>query len=336
MVTKNKKESGIILLLVKLAVILALGFLTQFFIQEAYDVGSFVAILAAVVFMISAFYCWSKGFFNFILFSLIAISFFISLEISFELGFYLNFAISFVSAGLFSYIYRNVIKKENYDWLLLFGFAIVWVILGFNVLDRRDWILENVLNVPAVILVVFIARKLRFSKTSYVLMYLYMFMNVIGSHYTYAEVPFGYWLSNFFDMSRNHYDRIIHFCFGFLLGYPFREFFMRVGRYKGAWALFAPIMFVLGTSCVYELLEWWIAVIFGGDLGIAYLGSQGDVWDAQKDMFMAGIGSVIAMFITGVVILSYKGKAYLKDLGDSFRISKGQLGEVALAKIQRK
>lgn len=324
------------LLVVKLAVLLAFGFLIQFFIQESYNIGTLIAILTAAVFIISAFYCWSKGLFNFILFSLIAVSFFISLEISFNFGFYFNFGISFASAALFSYAYRNLMQKENYDWLLLFGFVIVWAILGFNVLDRTDWILENVLNVPFIMLVAVAARWFRLSKTSYVLIYLYMFMNVIGSHYTYSEVPFGYWLSGFFSLSRNHYDRMIHFSFGFLLGYPIREVYMRVGRYKGVWALFAPIMFVLGMSSVYELLEWWIAVFFGGDLGIAYLGSQGDVWDAQKDMFLAGVGSVITMLVTAVVILSYKGRAYLKDLRDSFRISKGQLGEIALEKMQRK
>jgi len=333
---ERKEKRGILGTALKFSILLIMGFLIQFFVRETYDVGVIVALLPALVYCFAGFHYWRKGFFHFILFSLISISFFISLKISFDLGFYLNSVISFVSGVLFSLAYGRLFTKEDYDWLLLFGFGMVWTILAFNVFDRRDWILENALNVPFVILVLFVARWFRFSKTSYVVMFLYMFMNVIGSHYTYSLVPFGIWLSNFFHLERNHYDRIIHFCYGLLLAYPVRETFMRVGNYKGFWALFAPIMFVLGTSAIYELMEWGIVEIFMADLSVAYLGTQGDIWDAQKDMFLAGIGSVIAMFVTATVIVAFKGKFYWKEIKESFKVNKTPLGEVAITEMSAK
>ena len=167
--------------------------------------------------------------------------------------------------------------------------------------------MENVLNIPFVILLIIISRWFKFSKLSYTLIFIFMFLNIVGSHYTYAEVPFGFWLQNFFNLNRNHYDRIVHFSFGLLFAYPVREIFIRIGKAKGFWALWTPIELVLGLSAIYEILEWWIAVVFGGDMGIAYLGTQGDIWDAQWDMFLAGLGSIIAILIVLLVLLYLLG-----------------------------
>ena len=132
-------------------------------------------------------------------------------------------------------------------------------------------------------------------------------------------------------MTRNHYDRIVHFSFGFLLAYPIRELTIRISDAKGFWSFWFPVEFVLAFSAVYELLEWLIAVMFGGDLGIAYLGTQGDVWDAQKDMFVAGLGSVIAMLVIFVILWYFRRADFWRDLMDSFRVKqKKALGEEAL------
>lgn len=333
---KMKKEKTSIFAYWNIPILLILGYLIQFFIMESYNINALVSIIAALTFVFFGYYFWNKGFFNFLLFSLIGISFFVSLEVSFNLGLYLNFLISLFASLIFSFTYLKWKNNENYSLLLLITFIIIWIILGFNVLDRKDWILENSINVPFIIIIVLISKWFRFSKLSYSLFYLYMFMNVIGSHYTYSEVPFGFWLEGFFGLTRNHYDRIIHFCFGFLLAYPMREIYIRVGNYKGFWALMAPVMMVLGLSAVYELLEWGIAVVFGGDLGVAYLGSQGDVWDAQKDMFLAGIGSLITMAIVFIVLLIYKRKSFLSELKESLKVKKqSPLGEIALKKIKK-
>jgi putative membrane protein len=124
---------------------------------------------------------------------------------------------------------------------------------------------------------------------------------VYGSKYTYAENPFGYLLKDVFDLSRNHYDRIVHFSFGFLLAYPMREMFLKWLKFPSwvAWTL--PIEITLSISAFYELIEWAVADVFFKAQGDAYLGTQGDIWDAQKDIFLAFIGSIIATTIVTIV-----------------------------------
>ncbi|MEI6850099.1 MAG: DUF2238 domain-containing protein, partial [archaeon] len=225
--------------------------------------------------------------------------------------------------------------RKSYAWLLLVGFVMIWIILAFNVTYRDDWLLENYLTIPFVLLLLVISKWFKLSKTSYSLIFIYTTLHIIGSHYTYGDVPFGYWLQNFFHLGRNHYDRIVHFSFGFLLSYPVREIFIRIGKQKGIWALYSPIMLVLGLSCVYELIEWGVALKYGGDLGIAYLGSQGDIWDAQQDMFVAGIGSILAMTITAITVFAFRGKEYWKEIKESFRVEAPEQGEVALQRFSR-
>ena len=130
-----------------------------------------------------------------------------------------------------------------------------------------------------------------------------MILHVIGSHYTYAEVPFGYALQEWLGASRNMYDRLVHFSFGLLLAYPIREVFMRVSRVKGIWAYYLPLDVTLSFSAIYEIIEWLIAIKTAPEAGLAFLGTQGDVWDAQKDMLMAGTGAFIAMIIVAIINL---------------------------------
>ncbi|MEK6850537.1 MAG: DUF2238 domain-containing protein [Nanoarchaeota archaeon] len=334
---ESKEDKGSFLtVFVKLLVLFLLGVLIVFFIVDVYEVSIAYSIVLAFISLVLFHLFWKNGFFNFLLVALMAMFTFICTEISFDLNLYVIFLISFFLAFIFGLIYNRFESRGTYAWLLLIGFVVLWIILAFNVLYRDDWLLENYLTIPFVILLLIASKWFKFSKTSYSLIFIYMTLHVIGSHYTYSEVPFGFWLQNFFGLDRNHYDRIIHFSFGFLLAYPVREVFIRIGNYKGIWALFAPIMLVFGLSCVYELVEWWVAVKFGGDLGVAYLGTQGDVWDAQKDMFNAGVGSIIAMAITAIIIFSYRRREYWSELKDSFRVHRGELGEVALQRFSRK
>src|SRR3546814_15401224 len=104
-----------------------------------------------------------------------------------------------------------------------------------------------------------------------------------------------------FGWERNNFDRIVHFSYGFLLAYPLREIFLRVADARGFWGYFLPLDVALSTSALYELVEWMAAEVFGGDLGVAYLGTQGDVWDAQKDMACAGLGALLAMLLTAAL-----------------------------------
>jgi len=319
----------------KVLVSLLLSLICLFFINVKYS-NNKLSILAALLLFYFFAYFYKKGFFVFLLFSISSICTFISLEVSFDLLFLYNLILSLAFSLIITKLYLKNESDDRFAFLIFVVFLLNFASLGFNVVNREDWILENAINVPFVLLMVLISRWFRFSKTSYSLFFVYMFMNVVGSHYTYSNVPFGFWLSDFFGLDRNHYDRIVHFCFGFLLAYPLREIYVRIGNYKGIWVLLAPVTMVFGLSSIYELLEWGIAVVFGGDLGIAYLGSQGDIWDAQKDMFLAGMGSIITMGVVFTVLCFKSGKKYFKELKESFRVKeKSVLGEVAVERMNR-
>lgn len=188
------------------------------------------------------------------------------------------------------------------------AYFLLWLALAIKPVDRPAWLLENMLVAGLFILLWFIRRQFRFSNASLLLILLFLALHTLGAHYTYSEVPYDRWwqaltghtLNSVFGWERNHYDRLVHFSYGLLLAYPIREFFLRIVEVRGFWAYFLPLDFTLSTSALYELIEWGAAEFFGGELGVAYLGTQGDIWDAQKDMALAGLGALIAMVLTAV------------------------------------
>jgi putative membrane protein len=208
----------------------------------------------------------------------------------------------------------------------------VWVWAAINPTYRHDWLLENYLVFIFVPVIIFTGRYFRLSSISYGLITLFMIFHVIGSHYTYAEVPFGYALQEWLGASRNMYDRLVHFSFGLLLAYPIREVFMRITRVKGIWSYYLPLDVTLSFSAVYEIIEWVTAIKAAPEAGLAFLGTQGDVWDAQKDMLMAGTGALIAMLVVAVINLRYQ-KNFSKEMIESLKIPADDepLGEVRLS-----
>ena len=178
---------------------------------------------------------------------------------------------------------------------LLVVFLLIWGWTLVGTADLNNWLLENALVIIFLGVLAFTHRKFQFSELSYVLMFIYLCGHIYGAKYTYAENPFGYWLQDQFELERNHYDRIVHFSFGFLLAYPMRDFF----RNWFAWPIWVcwvlPTEITLSFSGMYELVEWSVADIFFPEQGMAYLGTQGDIWDAQKDMGLAFLGSIITM-----------------------------------------
>jgi putative membrane protein len=181
-------------------------------------------------------------------------------------------------------------------WLL-----VLWVAMAIAPFDRGDWLLENVLVFVYGALLIATYRRFRFSNLSYGLFGVFLSLHMVGAHYTYSETPFGFWLQELFDLSRNHYDRIVHFSFGLLVAYPFREFLLRVTGVRLEWSYLLVLVTVLGFSGFYEALEGLAAVIVSPELGLAFLGTQGDIWDAQKDTALAFSGAIIAMLVTRVV-----------------------------------
>lgn len=166
-----------------------------------------------------------------------------------------------------------------------------------------DWLLENALVVVAAVYLVTTRRVLPMTRPSYILILVFFGLHEIGAHWTFAEVPYNDWwralfgttLNEVFGWERNHYDRFVHFCYGFLLGRPWRETLAHGFHRSGFWHYALPCVFVLAMSGAYELIEWAAAIVFGGDLGQAYLGTQGDVWDSHRDSALATAGAIIAM-----------------------------------------
>jgi putative membrane protein len=204
--------------------------------------------------------------------------------------------------------FTNAISKtrtpfNSNNWLkgFLVVFLVIWASTLVGTSDMNNWILENVLVFLFLPFLMFAYKKYQFSDVSYLLFCIYLCLHVYGSKYTYAENPFGYWLQDIFHTSRNHYDRIVHFSFGFLLAYPMREMFLRWLSYPKWVSWLLPIEITLSISALYELVEWAVADVFFKAQGDAYLGTQGDIWDAQKDIMLAFSGALLATTIVSVV-----------------------------------
>lgn len=209
--------------------------------------------------------------------------------------------------------------------LALFG--VWWVLMAIRPYDLKDWALENVLTVPAILVLIATRRGFPLSRVSYLLVFVFLALHTLGSHYTYAMVPYDEWsraltgvsLDAAAGFTRNMYDRLVHFCFGLLLAYPVREMFLRVAQVRGFWGYYLPLDVTMALSALYELIEWGAAEVFGGDLGVAYLGTQGDVWDAQKDMASATVGALCAMLITAGLNF-WLERDHAREWADSFTV----------------
>jgi putative membrane protein len=218
------------------------------------------------------------------------------------------------------------VKRSNYLWILVIVYAAWWVAMAVAPLDRSDWLLENVLVVLAIGLLVFTHKSFPLSRISYTCIFIFLLFHTLGSHYTYAKVPYQDWLP-FLAGGRNQFDRMVHFLYGLLLAYPIREMFLRIGNVRGFWGYFLPLDLTMSTSMLYELIEWGAAEAFGGDLGAAYLGTQGDVWDAHKDMALASLGALIAVLITAFVNRRMQ-RDFANEWAESIRVKrKRPLGE---------
>lgn len=181
---------------------------------------------------------------------------------------------------------------------LLAVYLLVWSVAAISPHARDDWLLENLIVFIFAALLGFTHRRFVFSNLSYLLIFVFMLLHAMGSHYTYSLTPFGFWLQDVFGFTRNHYDRIVHFAFGLLLTYPLRELTRRVLHVHGGWSYGIPALVVLALSSGYEIIESWAARITDPSLGTAFLGTQGDVWDAQKDMSLAFAGAALSLAAT--------------------------------------
>ncbi|MDQ3186439.1 MAG: DUF2238 domain-containing protein [Pseudomonadota bacterium] len=181
--------------------------------------------------------------------------------------------------------------------MVLAAYALVWIGTAINPRDWLVWALENILVVIFACILVATYRRFAFSNLSYLLIALFLGLHAIGTHTGYANSPIGDWLKEMLGLRRNPYDRIIHFGFGLLLAYPFRELLVRTGNLRGWAANWLPVALVLAASVGFEVMESLVAEIVSPGTGPAWLGAQGDEWDMQFDLGVALLGALTAMLL---------------------------------------
>lgn len=185
-------------------------------------------------------------------------------------------------------------------WIVA-AYAAAVVASGVGARYPADWWLENGVVFAAAALVAASWRRFVLSDLSLLLLAIFGALHAYGSHYTYSETPFGGWLRDVLGLARNPYDRIVHFAFGLLVTYPLREISLRVLHARRLWSWLLPLLVALSLSAVYELVESWAARLVAPELGTAFLGTQGDPWDAQKDMGAALGGALLALGATALL-----------------------------------
>jgi putative membrane protein len=184
---------------------------------------------------------------------------------------------------------------------LVLAYGVLWLWAAIRPVDRSTWLLENGLVFVVLGLLAVTHRRFVFSNLSYGLIFAFLALHTIGSHYTYSAVPLGSWLRDLLGLGRNHYDRFVHLAFGMLLAYPLRELVLRVAHVHRVWSWVVPVLAVLALSSSYEILESWAARLVDPDVGLAFVGAQGDVWDGQKDMSLALGGALAGLGIAAGV-----------------------------------
>jgi putative membrane protein len=184
--------------------------------------------------------------------------------------------------------------QNNFLKWLIVVYGVLFTALAFNPVDRMTWFVENITVwiILAVILVLY-ARRVRFSNFAYALMFVLIYLHTIGGHWTFALVPFDF-VTNLFGFERNHFDRIAHFSVGFY-AFPIAEWLYTHKLVTNRFLLITYPVFAIATIAMsYEIIEWIYATVAAPEAGVAYLGSQGDIWDAQKDMLADTLGAIVA------------------------------------------
>ena len=233
--------------------------------------------------------------------------------------------------------------NRRYPRILLGLFALYWLAWAIRPLYFQDWLLENFLLTLFMAGLILTHRRFPLSNVSSTLIFVFLCLHTIGAHYTYSEVPYDDWfravlgsgLNELLGFERNHYDRLVHFSFGFLLAYPIREVFLRVAGARGFWGYYLPLDVTMSFSMLFELFEWAAAVVFGGELGQAYLGTQGDIWDAHKDMALASLGAVISMSVVAAINWKYN-RRFGEEWRESLAVKGPPLGEQKLREYMEK
>ena len=198
---------------------------------------------------------------------------------------------------------RSPAPTRRFALGLLAAYSAWWLWLAIAPKYRADWALENVLVLVALPILARIWQDL--SRGALWALFVFMLLHAVGAHYTYAEVPYDEWVASLtghtlnaaLGLERNHFDRLVHFLYGLLVTPAAFELLGARAGLRGGWRWFLCFMFMAAQAGIYEIIEWCAAEVFGGDLGQAYLGTQGDEWDAQKDSGLMVLGTLLALAV---------------------------------------
>jgi len=193
----------------------------------------------------------------------------------------------------------------KYRLFLLVFFISTWIWSGINPPSYSYWLLENVPVFAAVLLFILLKDRIELSDLSYTLIVLYFITPLITFHYGVTSVPVGFYLGKLFATSRNLYDKVVHFAFGFFWFYPIQEFVRNINKGKSKWDYYIPLCTIVSGGAIYEIFEWVAAVTINPTLARQFYGMQGDIFDTQKDMAIALIGALTAMLVI-VLLRKYK------------------------------
>ncbi|NOI82091.1 DUF2238 domain-containing protein [Vibrio tubiashii] len=175
------------------------------------------------------------------------------------------------------------------------AYCCVFIFSAIEPMSRAVWLAEIIPAALIFVTVWVVSRRYTFSNTAYVLMFVWLCLHTVGAKYTFAEVPFD-WFNQLIGSERNNFDRVAHFSIG-LYAYPIAEYLVRSKKLGFGIATSYSLFAIMALAAGYEIIEWWYAALAGGDEGIAFLGSQGDIWDAQKDMLMDTLGAISTLIL---------------------------------------
>ena len=208
--------------------------------------------------------------------------------------------------------YQQFPRMQLLHWILVAVVVIACVVASIRPLEMNDYILHQIGTVLCMSILLFLQWRRCVSISGFVQTIIFILLHVLGAHYLYSYVPYNEWiyqifhvdLNQYFGWSRNMYDRFIHFCYGLLLFKISYDIFTAwLPHVKPSKIALLAIQFIMATSLIYELLEWWIAIGLSPETAENYNGQQGDIWDAQKDMALAIIGALCAAVIQRINLL---------------------------------
>lgn len=210
---------------------------------------------------------------------------------------------------------QGVVKRDRYSIWLFVGFTIFWTWLAINPVSRSDWLLEHVLVLAAIPVLACFWYQGFVTRLAWGGVFLFLMFHTVGAHYTYSNVPYDLWgqilfgfsLDQFLGFSRNQYDRWVHFLYGLLLLPLITEVMGRSYPQNTCLNRCIPVMIILSHAALYELVEWLAAITLSSELGQTYLGAQGDIWDAQKDMVLALLGALVASSLSYIKRYAKRG-----------------------------